>query len=115
MTTSSFDLLCEELQAFQESRAAQQARPARAKQQAKPSRATAPVAAPKPVNFDRLAKAQDAIAADMAKSQALHTQNLIRGHIADLRKAAKAGRLSANDAAKLDVFVGQAAAMGLTP
>ena len=88
----------------------------RQQQQVKrPLAKAAPVAAPKPIDFDRLAKAQDEILEDMQKSQTLHTQNLIRGHIADLRKAARAGRLTANDAAKLDVFIGQAARLGLKP
>lgn len=123
MSTSSFDLLCQELADFQASRAAQQARPARAPRRDIVTRATAPrpmaKALPdlpvKPPDFDRLSKVQDAIAADMAKSHALHVQAQIRGHIADLRKAARAGRLTANDAAKLDVFIGQAARLGLTP
>ena len=126
MTTSAFNLLCEELQAFQESRAKQQHaadiemaltnrhyRRALISRKTKENRQMAKAAPP--VDFDRLAKAQDAIAADMAKSQSLHVQDKIRGHIADLRKAAAAGRLSGLEAARLDVFIGQAAAMGLKP
>lgn len=108
--SSSFDLLCQELADFQASRAPARGTPARAPAMKK----SAPVPQPK-ADFDRLAKAQEVIAADMAKSHALHVQDRIRTHIADLRKAAKAGRLSANEAARLDVFIGQAAALGLQP
>jgi hypothetical protein len=114
MTTSSFDLLCQELADFQASRAKQQARPARATAP-RPLAKAAPVAAPKPPDFDRIARQQDEILEGMQKAQTLHVQDRIRTHIADLRKAARAGRLTAMDAAKLDVFVGQAAAMGLQP
>ena len=114
MTTSSFDLLCQELADFQASRAAQQAKPSRATA-SRPLAKSAPVAAPKPPDFDRIAKAQDDIATDMAKSHTLHVQGKIRTHIADLRKAAAAGRLTAMDGARLDVLIGQAAALGLRP
>ena len=108
---SPFDLLCQELADFQASRAARRDTVTRAPAMKK----SAPVAPTTPPDFDRLAKTQAAIAADMAKSHTLHVQDKIRTRIADLRKAAAAGRLTAMDGARLDVLIGQAAALGLRP
>ena len=58
---------------------------------------------------------QEQIAADLEQSRVQAQQDAIRAHLATLRQAAKAGRLSAHDAALLDVYTGQALAMGLTP
>ena len=112
--SSSFDLLCQELADFQASRAKQQAKPSRATAP-RPMAKAAPVAAPKPPDFDRIARQQDEILEDMQKSQTLHVQDAIRHHIADLRKAARAGQLSALDGARLDIMIGRAASLGLRP
>mgnify|MGYP003375121171 CR=1 FL=1 len=114
MTTSSFDLLCQELADFQASRAPRRDTVTRATAP-RPMAKASPVAPVAPVNFDRLAKAQDAIAADMAKSQALHTQNLIRERLAAIGADYRAGRLTAHQAAVYDVLKNRAGAMGLRP
>ena len=58
---------------------------------------------------------QDAIAADLEQSRVLAQRDAIRAHLATLAAAAKAGRLTAHQICLLDVYTGQAAALGLTP
>lgn len=66
-------------------------------------------------DWDGLSARQERIAQDLEQSRVQQQKNAIREHLATLRQAAKAGRLSAHDAALLDVYRGQALAMGLTP
>lgn len=84
------------------------------------SRATAPrpmaKAAPtRPADFDRIAAEQEKLAKAMQQTRQQQVQQQVRDRIAGLRADAKAGRLSALEAAKLDALIGQAAKMGLRP
>ena len=58
---------------------------------------------------------QDKIAAEMEQSRLRAQQDAIREHLRTLRQAARAGRLTAHQICLLDVYRGQAAALGLEP
>ena len=73
---------------------------------------SAPLPDRKP-DWDGLAARQDKIAAEMEQSRAQQQKNAIREHLSVLQQAAKAGRLSSFEAAKYDVYRGQALALGL--
>jgi hypothetical protein len=84
----------------------------------RPMAKAAPVAAPaptKPVDFDRLAADQAQLEKAMRTTHTLHVQEKIRGHIAALRRAAKAGQLDSLSAARLDILIARAGALGLQP
>ena len=66
-------------------------------------------------DWNGLAARQDKIAADLERSRVQAQKDAIRAHLAVLQQAARAGRLSAHDAALMDVYRGQAAALGLEP
>ena len=66
-------------------------------------------------DWDSLSARQDKIAAEMEQSRVQQQKDAIRAHLATLRQAAQAGRLTSFEAAKYDALVGQALAMGLTP
>ena len=131
MPTSPFEALIDDLAALQAmrttqppsrdtaSRAARQAAEARRNrrmQQQPPRRLAkaAPVDQPAP-NFEAIAARQERIAQDLEQSRIQAQKDAIRAHLATLRQAAQAGRLSSFEAAKYDALVGQALAMGLTP
>ena len=64
-------------------------------------------------DWDGLAARQERIAAGMEQSRQQAQQDAIREHLATLAAAAKAGKLSSFEAAKYDVYRGQALALGL--
>ena len=66
-------------------------------------------------DWDGLAARQDKIASDLEQTRIEQQQDAIRAHLATLAAAAKAGRLTAHQACLLDVYRGQAAALGLQP
>ena len=78
------------------------------------AKATPPAPAPAP-DFAAIARQQTLLEAAMRESAARAKQNAVRDRLADLAQDAKAGRLDAHSAALLDVYRGQAAAMGLQP
>ena len=82
--------------------------------QQRPLKKSAPLPYRAP-DWDGLAARQDKIAADLERSRVQAQQDAIRAHLAVLQQAARAGRLSAHDAALMDVYRGQAAALGLEP
>lgn len=127
MKPSPFEMLLEDLAAIQAQRttpdtaarnarhAAESARNRRMAQQ--PPRRLAK-AAPLPYrapDWDSLSARQQQIAAEMEQARIQAQRDAIRAHLATLAAAAKAGRLTAHQACLLDVYRGQAAAMGLTP
>ena len=83
-------------------------------QQQRPLKKSEPPPDYKP-EWDGLAARQDKIAAEMEQARIQAQRDAIRAHLATLRQAAQAGRLSSFEAAKYDALVGQAAAMGLLP
>ena len=116
---SEFDALLDDLAAIQAQRtsrhAAESARNRRMAQQ--PPRRLAK-AAPVPYrapDWDSLSARQDKIAAEMEQSRIDAQKDAIRAHLATLAAAAKAGRLTAHQACLMDVYRGQAAALGLEP
>ena len=66
-------------------------------------------------DWDSLSARQERIASDLERSRVQAQKDAIRAHIATLMAAAKAGRLSAHDAALLDVYRGRADSMGIAP
>lgn len=134
MPTSPFEALIDDLAALQAmrttqppsrdtaSRAARQAhesaRNRRLQQmQQQPRRlmkSEPPAPAPAP-DWDGLAARQERIAQDLERSRIQAQKDAIRAHLATLAAAAKAGRLTAHQACLLDVYRGQALAMGLQP
>ena len=127
MKPSPFDALINDLAEMQAARtvresAARAARHAaeaqrnRRMQQQPPRRlaksAPVPYRAP---DWDGLAARQDKIAAEMEQARIQAQRDAIRAHLATLRQAANAGRLSSFEAAKYDVYRGQALQMGLEP
>ena len=83
---------------------------------ARPMAKSAPVPVPAYTpDWNGLADRQDKIAADLEQTRIEQQKDAIREHLRLLAVAARAGRLSAHDAALMDVYRGQAAAMGLTP
>ena len=127
-TQNPFDALLDDLIAVQERRATQPptpdaaARIARHAHEAQRNRRMAQrprrlaKAAPPPYrapDWDSLSARQEQIAAEMEQSRIQAQQDAIRGHLATLAAAAKAGRLTAHQACLLDVYTGQALAMGL--
>ena len=66
-------------------------------------------------DWEGLQARQDKIASDLEQSRVQAQQDAIREHLATLAAAAKAGRLTAHQACLLDVYRGQAAALGLQP
>ncbi len=121
---SPFEALIDDLAALRDRRQIEaNARAARHAQRDTVSRATAPrrlakAAPPAPApapDFDRIARQQERIAADLERSRMQAQKQAIRAHLATLMAAARAGRLSAHDAALLDVYRGQALSLGLEP
>lgn len=122
---TAFQLLIDdiaELQATRYSRARQRDTVSRAARRIRPVCATAarPLRKSEPLpeytpDWEGLAARQEQIAADLERSRVQQQKNAIRTHLATLRQAAKAGRLTAHDAALYDVYRGQAAALGLQP
>lgn len=84
---------------------------------AKPAqqRPLAKAAPPKPVDFSRIAADQVRLEKALHETGQRQVQHQCRARIAALRQEAKAGRLTADEGARLDVLIGQAAAMGLQP
>ncbi len=88
---------------------------------AKPAqqRPLAKAAPPAPVlhktDFDRIAADQDRLQKALQDTGQRQIQQQVRNRIADLRAQARAGHLDAMSGARLDVLIGQAAKMGLTP
>ena len=82
--------------------------------QQRPLKKSAPLPEYKP-DWDGLAARQEQIAAEMEQSRAQQQKNAIREHLRLLAVAARAGRLSAHDAALYDVYRGQALSLGLEP
>ena len=124
--SSPFDALLDDLIAVQERRNTQAPTPdtaSRSARRIRPVCATAArrlaKAAPLPdyrkPDWDGLAARQERIAAEMEQSRQQAQQDAIREHLATLAAAAKAGRLTAHQACLLDVYRGQAAALGLQP
>ena len=66
-------------------------------------------------DWDSLSARQERIAQDLEQSRIQAQKDAIRAHLATLAAAAKAGRLTAHQACLLDVYRGQALAMGLQP
>lgn len=83
-------------------------------QQQRPLRKSEPVPYRAP-DWDGLAARQDKIAAEMEQARIHAQRDAIRAHLSVLQQAAKTGRLTAHEACLLDVYRGQAAAMGLEP
>ena len=119
--SSPFELLLEDLAAVQALRttqtpsrdtASRAARHAAEAQRRLRKSAPLPYRAP---DWDGLAARQEQIAAGMEQSRQQAQQDAIRAHLATLAAAAKAGRLTAHQACLLDVYRGQAAALGLQP
>mgnify|MGYP003379110509 CR=1 FL=1 len=117
MNPSPFEMLLDDLAAVQERRNTQA--PSRDTAEARRmQQRTLKKSAPLPdytPDWDGLAARQEQIAADLEQSRQQAQQDAIRAHLATLRAAAKAGRLSSFEAAKYDALVGQAAALGLQP
>ena len=129
--SSPFDALIDDLMAVQQQRATQTpdhasaARSARHAAEAQrnrrmaqqPSRRLAKAAPPpyRAPDWDSLSARQEQIAADLEQSRLQAQQDAIRAHLATLQQAAKSGRLTAHQICLLDVYTGQALAMGLTP
>ena len=123
--SSPFDALIDDLIAVQQQRATQppsRDAAARSARRIRPVRATAArplkLAAPLPdyaPDWEGLQARQDKIAAEMEQARQQAQQDAIREHLATLAAAAKAGRLTAHDAALFDVYTGQALAMGINP
>ena len=125
---SPFNLLINDLEALRDAReirenarAARQAhesarnrRLQQMQQQPRRLAKAAPVDQPAP-NFEAIAARQERIAQDLEQSRVQAQKDAIRAHLAVLQQAARAGRLSARDAALYDVYRGQAAALGLQP
>ena len=121
MNPSPFDELLDDLIAVQErrrppsrdtaARSARRSRPVCATA-ARPLKKSAPLPDYAP-DWEGLAARQDKIAADLEQSRLQAQQDAIRAHLATLAAAAKAGRLSSFEAAKYDVYRGQALALGL--
>ena len=82
--------------------------------QQRPLRKSEPVPYRAP-DWNGLAARQEQLAAEMEQSRVQQQKDAIRAHLATLRQAAKSGRLSAHDAALLDVYTGQALALGINP
>ena len=129
--SSPFDALIDDLIAVQQQRATQtpsrdtasrsarhaaEAQRNRRMTRPQPQRRLAKAAAILPApNFEAIAARQDKIAADLEQTRIQAQRDAIREHLRTLRAAAKAGRLTAHQACLLDVYRGQAAAMGLQP
>ena len=121
MKPSPFEMLLEDLAAVQAqrtsrdtaSRAARRIRPVCATA-ARPLKKSAPVPYRAP-DWSGLTARQEQIAAEMEQTRIEQQQNAIRAHLATLQQAAKAGRLTAHQICLLDVYRGQAAALGLQP
>lgn len=126
---SPFDALIDDLAAVQAMRttqtpsrdtAARNARHAAEAQrnrrmaQQRPLRKSAPLPDRKP-DWNGLAARQQQLAAEMEQSRVQQQKDAIRAHLATLCQAAQAGRLSSFEAAKYDVYRGQALAMGIEP
>ena len=132
MNPSPFDALIDDLAALQAQRATQAPTPDAASRNARhaheaqrnrrmqqqPPRRLAKAAPPpdyrKP-DWAGLQARQDKIAAEMEQARLQAQQDAIREHLSVLRQAAQAGRLTAHQICLLDVYAGQAAAMGLQP
>ena len=127
--SSPFDELLEDLAAVQERRATQtpdhasasriarhaaEAQRNRRMTQQRPLKKSEPPPDYKP-DWDGLAARQDKIAAEMEQTRIEQQQNAIRAHLSVLRQAAQAGRLTPPQICLLDVYRGQAAALGLQP
>ena len=123
--SSPFDALLDDLAAVQAQRTsrdtasriarhAAEAQRNRRMQQHRPLRKSAPLPDYAP-DWEGLQARQDKIAADLEQTRIQAQRDAIREHLRTLRAAAKAGRLTAHDAALLDVYTGQALAMGLQP
>ena len=127
--SSPFDALIDDLAALHERRNTQaptpdttsriarhaaEAQRNRRMAQQRPLKKSAPLPEYKP-DWDGLAARQDKIASDLEQSRVQAQQDAIREHLATLAAAAKAGRLTAHQACLLDVYRGQAAALGLQP
>ena len=93
--------------------AAEAARNRRMTQQ-RPLRKSEPVPYRAP-DWNGLQARQEQLAAEMEQSRVQQQKDAIRAHLATLRAAAKAGRLSSFEAAKYDALVGQALRMGINP
>ena len=131
MNPSPFDALLDDLAAVQERRntqaptpdtasriarhAAEAQRNRRMAQRPLPLKKSAPLPDYRKPDWDSLTARQNAIAAEMEQTRIEQQQNAIRAHLSVLRQAAKAGRLTAHQICLLDVYTGQAAALGLTP
>ena len=113
---SPFEELLNDLAAVQERRTTQTPSRDTVSRATAPRRLmkAAPVDQPAP-NFEAIAARQERIAQDLEQSRIEQQKDAIRAHLATLRQAAQAGRLSAHDAALYDVYRGQALQMGLEP
>ena len=131
MKLSPFDELLDDLIAVQERRntqapsrdtaarsarhAAEAQRNRRMQQQPpRPLKKSAPLPEYTP-DWEGLQARQDKIASDLEQSRIQAQQDAIRAHLATLRQAAKSGRLTAHQICLLDVYTGQALAMGINP
>ncbi len=123
---SPFNLLINDLAAMRDRRqieanariarhAHEAARNRRMAQRPLPLKKSAPLPDYRKPDWDSLTARQNAIAADLEQSRIQAQQDAIRAHLATLRQAAKSGRLTAHQICLLDVYTGQALAMGLTP
>ena len=128
MPTSPFDALIDDLMAVQATRTTQppqrdtvsrsarhaaEAQRNRRMAQQRPLKKSAPPPDYRKPDWAGLQARQDKIAAEMEQSRQQAQQDAIREHLATLQQAAKAGRLTAHDAALMDVYRGQALALGL--
>ena len=123
MNPSPFDALLDDLAAIQAQRTSRDAaaRNARHAHESQRNRRMQPPrrlakAAPLPYrapDWDSLSARQEQIAAEMEQARLQAQKDAIRAHLSVLRQAARAGRLSAHDAALYDVYRGQALALGL--
>ena len=125
--SSPFEMLLEDLAAVQAQRTSRDAaaRSARHAAEARRNRRMAPQpprrlvkAAPLPdrkPDWSGVQARQEQIAADLEQTRIEQQKDAIRAHLATLRQAAQAGRLTAHQACLLDVYTGQALAMGLQP
>ena len=82
--------------------------------QQRPLRKSAPLPDYTP-DWSGLQARQEQIAQGLEQSRIDAQKDAIRAHLSVLQQAARAGRLSAHDAALYDVYRGQALAMGLEP
>ena len=124
MPTSPFDALIEDLAALQATRTVREnaARAARhhaeaqrnRRMQQRPLKKSAPLPDYAP-DWSGLQARQQQIAADLEQTRIEQQKDAIREHLRLLAVAARAGRLSAHDAALYDVYRGQALQMGLEP